>query len=92
MNRICRQTGIPFVVFHIFEENLALRRLLADLGRREDFPVLEVFPSRDARYAKLDLQRFRNSMMDSHPNVEGNQMWAELLRDALRGHLDPGRF
>jgi hypothetical protein len=91
MNRLCRQGGIPFVVFHNFESVPPLRALLQQVGEREGFPVLEVFQSGDPRYAGLDPKRFVNSPMDSHPNVEGNVMWAELLRSALRGHLGLGR-
>lgn len=92
MNRVCRQAGIPFVVFHNFEDVPPLRTLLSAVGRREGFPVLEVFQRDDSRYAGIDPRKLVNSAMDSHPNVEGTRMWAELLRDALRGHLGAWRF
>jgi lysophospholipase L1-like esterase len=92
MNALCREAGIPFVVFHIFEDVPALRALLTQLGRREGFPVMEVFPSGDPRYAALDPSTLVNSAMDLHPNVEGNIMWAELLRKSLRGHLGAWRY
>ena len=92
MNGLCRQAGIPFVVFHIFEDVAPLRALLTQLGKREGFPVLEIFPSAHPRYASRDPQSLVNSPMDSHPNAEGNVMWAELLQGALRGHLGPWRY
>jgi hypothetical protein len=88
MSALCRAAGIPFVVFHYAENLPALRTLLPQVGAREGFPVLEVFPSGHPRWGARDPLTLVNSAIDAHPNVEGNRMWAELLRDALRGHLD----
>ena len=87
MNALCRQAGIPFLVFHNFDNEPALRGLLVKLGERESFPVLEVFQKGDPKWGARDPATLVNSPMDSHPNVEGNVMWGELLRQALRSHL-----
>ena len=87
MNARCREAGIPFLVFHSVAKEPSLRALLAQLGKREGFPVLELFQKDDPKWGKRDPARLVNSPTDSHPNVEGNVMWGELLRQALRGHL-----
>jgi len=90
MNRLCREAGVPFILFHIWEVP-EVRALLSGVGGREGFPVLEIFQSGDPRYARQDPRRLVNSPMDSHPNVPGNVMWAELLEKPLRAHLAPWR-
>lgn len=90
INRLCRDKGITFLVFHAWEE-AAVRKLVSGVGVREGFPVLEVFPSRDPHWGRIDPRRLVNSALDGHPNVEGNVMWAELLERSLRGYLAPWR-
>lgn len=90
INRLCRDKGITFLVFHAWQEP-AVRTLVSDVGAREGFPVLEIFPSRDPHWGRIDPRRLVNSALDGHPNVEGNVMWAELLDRSLRGYLAPWR-
>ena len=91
MNAHCRDAGIPFVVF-VYDDLVEPRRLVKEVGLRETFPVLDLEPALKARLAGRNPKELMNSVVDSHPNVEGNRVWAELLVDALdRQSLLPAR-
>jgi hypothetical protein len=87
MHALCRDAGVPFVVFY-YDELPAPKQLVQGVGTREGFPVFDLDPR--MRAAGHDPRAFRNSIVDSHPNVEGNRLWAGVLLDALDdGHLVP---
>lgn len=83
MNALCRDAGVRFVVF-LDDDKLADVPLVQGVGRRESFPVLNLAPLMRARLGSRNPRELSNSISDSHPNIEGNQVWGELLVGALR--------
>jgi lysophospholipase L1-like esterase len=81
--RHCRERGIPFVVFTHFGATEPPFPLLAEVGRKEDFPVMTLSPWEDPRWAGLDPVDFQNSPSDSHPNAAGCRLYADVLLAGL---------
>lgn len=82
MHRLCRDEGVGFAVF-VYDDLEEPKALVRALGRREGFPVLELRQETSDRFGGRDPRDLMNSVVDSHPNVEGNRMWAEILANAL---------
>lgn len=92
IRRICARRQIPFaLVTPGLEEDDPALELLRGLGRAEDFPVVNVRPTADPRWADRSIGELQNSAVDSHPNAEGTTVHATLIREALeaRGWLPP---
>jgi len=82
MHALCRDAGVPFVVFY-YDDLVPPKRLVQAVGGREGFPVLDLGPEMTSKLAGRNPAELRNSPVDSHPNVEGNRVWAEVLFAAL---------
>ncbi len=90
---ICRDRGIPFVVFTLFgakwPEGL---EQLERLGRSAGFPVFPLVPWEDPRFSAEGSAWFTNSATDSHPNARGSRIYASLIHEALeRAGVLPAR-
>jgi lysophospholipase L1-like esterase len=80
IHRICRDAGIPFVLFPVYGPKVPhLLAALEDVGRREGFPVINVWP-----WSNEQKPQYENSLTDSHPNAEGTKLFAAALQDGLR--------
>jgi len=80
IHRICRDAGVPFVLFPVYGPKVPhLLAALEDVGRREGFPVINIWP-----WSIEQKPQFENSMTDSHPNAEGSKLVAAALYEGLR--------
>lgn len=81
INGLLRSRGVPFVLFTTEKPGYILG-LLEKVAEREGFPLVPL----DYRQ---DLMKFRNSLIDAHPNKAGNEFLAQLIAEALerRGML-----
>lgn len=78
INALCREAGIPFVVFTVIS-----LPLVEQLGEREGFPVISWT---ELPYWKNDGKEpkdFSNSATDGHPNPEGSEIYARLMYGVL---------
>jgi lysophospholipase L1-like esterase len=82
MKSLLDSKGIPFVLF-TWEESGHIFDLLTEVADREGFPVVTLNPWRDPRWKNEDPMKFRNSVIDAHPNAAGNSILAVLIAEAL---------
>ncbi len=92
IHRLCREAGIPFVLFTVFVgRDQPAMALVEELGQRAGFPVVPLLPWEDPRWAGDDRSIYENSPSDSHPNAEGSRIYAQLIHEALlREGVVPG--
>lgn len=83
MSSLSHGAGARFVVF-VYDDLVGPKGLVEAAGRRAGYPVLDLEPAMRERLAGRDPHVWMNSVVDSHPNAEGNRVWSELLEDALR--------
>lgn len=83
IHAICREKGMPFVVFASHLGDGKFMGMLHDLGEREGFPVVNLRPDLDPRWADRPMPELQNSAVDSHPNREGCAVQATLMRESL---------
>jgi lysophospholipase L1-like esterase len=81
VSELAKELGVPSTIFLFswthtpFEE-----ALIKDLESTVGAPVTETSPW----FAGLDLVRYRNSIVDSHPNAAGHELLARHMADVLR--------
>ena len=92
IHRLCREAGIPFVLFTVFVgSDRPAMEMIRELGRRDGFPVVSLLPWEDPRWADDDRAEYENSPSDSHPNAAGSRIYAQLIHEALlREGVVPG--
>ena len=78
MNRLCREAGIPFVVFARATRG-GKTELLQAVGGSEGFPVVLI----DRLWAPQERSGHVNSAVDGHPNREGSALFARFVHDEL---------
>lgn len=85
INRLCQSQGIPFIVFlpQVAEVIEPVLPLLTKIAKREGIPILKSSPFNDLRWSKEDPMRYQNSTVDSHPNPEGNSLYARIAYEHL---------
>jgi lysophospholipase L1-like esterase len=83
IREICRERGIPFVLITMLREEAKPLAMLRALGQRADFPVVNVLPNADPRWADTPMRELQNSAVDSHPNEAGSEVYATLIFEAL---------
>jgi len=92
IHRLCREAGIPFVLFTVFVgADQPAMAMVQELGRRAGFPVVPLRPWDDPRWSDDDRSLYENSPSDSHPNAAGSRIYAQLIHEALlREGVVPG--
>jgi hypothetical protein len=85
LGRLCREMGIPLIVFFKDPPGTGPMQMLQAVGRREGIPMLYLDWHEDARYNAADRRAYVNSAVDSHPNPVGCEMYGTLMYDALAG-------
>lgn len=85
MNALCRERGIPFVLFTELGPNSNGGRLLTATGAREGFPVFHLPLLSDPRWKDDDRRKYRNSYVDGHPTPPGHQVYAQQIYERLAG-------
>ena len=83
IQQICNARSIPFVVLTMSSTDQMPFSMVAAEGRKDGFEVIGLQPELDPRWPDASSLRYRNSTVDSHPNVAGSVMWATLLYDHL---------
>jgi lysophospholipase L1-like esterase/DNA-directed RNA polymerase subunit RPC12/RpoP len=84
INQICEKASIPLAVFTTVPRNSAARELVQLVARREGFPEFSLFPdAHDPRHTHPE--QYRNSLVDGHPNPEGNKLDAQNIFNAFQG-------
>jgi hypothetical protein len=83
IHEVCKEKSIPFVVLTMGSLDDMPNRMVAAEGRKDGFDVIGLQPQLDPRWPDAGSLRYHNSKVDSHPNVEGSEMWATLLYDHL---------
>jgi lysophospholipase L1-like esterase len=83
MNSLCRAAGVPFVVFTYQLGEGDPQRLVRGVGLEEGFPVIDLDPGNDPRWAGTDLMDYVVPNGGWHPNDEGHAICATLIRESL---------
>jgi hypothetical protein len=83
INQICQERSIPFVVLTMGPTDQMPFSKVADEGRKDGFEVIGLRPELDPRWPDAASLRYRNSRVDSHPNIAGCEMWGHLLYENL---------
>jgi hypothetical protein len=83
IQQICSERSIPFVVLTMGSTDQMPYSMVAAEGSKDGFEVIGLRPDLDPRWPDASSLRYRNSTVDSHPNVAGSEMWATLLYDHL---------
>lgn len=85
INDICKTRSIPFVVFLMGSIADHPYEMVAAEGRKDNFEVIGLQPEKDSRWPDALSPRYRNSVVDSHCNAAGCEMWATLVYEKLVG-------
>lgn len=80
---ICRERSIPFVVFVLGSLEDHPNKMVAAEGLKNNFEVVGLQPEKDNRWPDALSPRYRNSVVDSHCNAAGCEMWATLVYEKL---------
>ena len=83
IHQICIERSIPFVVLTMGPTDQMPFSKVADEGRKDGFEVIGLQPQLDPRWPDAVSPRYRNSRVDSHPNLAGCERWGQLLYDNL---------
>lgn len=83
----CDQRSIPFVVIYLGTPDQFPYNLLESTGKELGIEVVGISASSDPRWPDADSPKYRNSVIDSHPNAAGCEMWGRLIYEnlAIRG-------
>ena len=84
IQQLCRERSIPFVVLTMGTTDQMPYSMVAAEGRKDGFEVIGLQPDKDPRWPDASSMRYRNSKVDSHPNVAGCEMWGRLLYEHLQ--------
>ncbi len=83
ISRQCAARGVDFVVFTPAPPEPMVLTLLAGVGAREGFPVIELDPFSDPRWEEEDPDEYCNSVVDNHRNSAGCRIMATILHEEL---------
>jgi lysophospholipase L1-like esterase len=83
IKQICDQRSIPFIVLVQGSVDEVPYNMVAAEGRKSGFEVFGLRPEIDPRWPDASAKRYRNSLVDSHCNAAGCEMWATLVYEHL---------
>lgn len=83
IKQICDQRSIPFIVLVQGSVEDVPYNMVAAEGRKDGFEVYGLRPEIDPRWPDASSKRYRNSLVDSHCNAAGCEMWATLVYEHL---------
>lgn len=83
IKRICDARSIPFIVFVQGSAEDVPYNMVAAEGRKNGFEVFGLRPETDGRWPDALSKRYRNSLVDSHCNPAGCEIWATLVYEYL---------
>lgn len=83
IKRICDARSIPFIVLVQGSAKDVPYNMVAAEGRKNGFEVIGLQPETDGRWPNALTPRYRNSVVDSHCNAAGCEMWATLAYERL---------
>jgi hypothetical protein len=83
IQQLCKARSIPFVVLTMGSTDEMPNSMVAAEGLKAGFEVIGLQPQLDPRWPDAFSMRYRNSKVDSHPNIAGSEMWATLLYEHL---------
>ena len=86
IKQICDERTIPFVVVVQGSSKDFPYNMVAVEGRKVGFEVIGLQPERDVRWPDALSPRYRNSVVDSHCNPAGCEMWGMLVYEKLVEH------
>ena len=86
IKQICDGRSIPFLVLVQGSVEEFPNNLVAAEGRKNGFEVVGIRPDMDPRWPDASSKRYRNSLVDSHCNPAGCEMWATLIYEHLVEH------
>ena len=79
---LLQKKGIPFVVI-LNNPNKALKNLFNRASKEEKFYLIQINARKDPRWIGSDIRNYVNSVVDIHPNADGNTILATLIHEAL---------
>ena len=79
----CRAMGVPFVVFTLDDRERKPVAMVREVGAREGFPVINLVPWRDPRWAAKDPRSIANSPLDRHLRPEGSRIYGRMIAEDL---------
>ncbi len=83
IKQICDDRSIPFTVLVQGSVEDVPYSMVAAEGRKDGFEVYGLMPEIDPRWPDALSKRYRNSLVDSHCNPAGCEMWATLVYEHL---------
>jgi hypothetical protein len=84
MDRLCREAGVPFVVFTYQLGETAAGELVSAAGAATGTPVVDLDPWRDLRWKSENRTDYLVPNGGFDPNRAGHEIYAELIHEALR--------
>lgn len=84
IHQILAERGLPLEVFTRLGTESPEYALVAGVGRREGFPVVDLSPWTDPRWITKKPLAYANSHVDNHPNAAGSRIFAQLFAEELQ--------